>query len=115
MEKYLSSYVGEKSTQSSQINENPEPSSSTPSINNDKIPLLLNGKYFEITKKFENGNVDAKCCFCNQSYRGSVYATTNFLKHLKVLIVYVITNCQNLFNILNINCMFHESNSNTYL
>lgn len=58
----------------------------------DKIPLLLNGNYFKIKNvNYDSGHVNATCSTCNKSYHGSIYATSNFLKHLKVKSLLLIT------------------------
>lgn len=57
----------------------------------EKIPIILDGKFFEIVgsknDESDKGTIKARCMFCKNFcknlYGGSVYATTNFLKHLK--------------------------------
>ena len=53
-------------------------------VKDQKLPIILDGKFFQITSK--NGdNVVAKCIHCvNTELSGSLFATSNFLRHLKV-------------------------------
>lgn len=51
----------------------------------EKIPSILDGKFFKITKVDETGKVLAKCCNCvNNTISGTMNTTSNFLRHLKV-------------------------------
>ena len=52
----------------------------------EKLPILLDGKFFKIVSTESDGdNVTAKCAYCvNKELSGSLFATSNFLRHLKV-------------------------------
>lgn len=56
--------------------------------NSVKIPIILNGEFFKITKISSN-NVDATCCTCKSNYKGFLNATSNFSKHLKVCVSHI--------------------------
>ncbi|ODM87338.1 Zinc finger BED domain-containing protein 1 [Orchesella cincta] len=56
-------------------------------VNSEKLPEILDGKYFEVTKKDKDGHVEAKCVECFktgrvQKYQGSPMFS-NFTTHLK--------------------------------
>lgn len=48
----------------------------------EKPPRLLDGKYFEISKR-ENDKVEAICVICRESHKGHIDSTGNFSKHIK--------------------------------
>lgn len=52
----------------------------------EKIPLLLDGTFFELNKSSVDlkKNCSAKCMICKDSIRGSIFSTSNFLSHLKL-------------------------------
>ncbi|ODM87351.1 Protein stand still, partial [Orchesella cincta] len=57
-------------------------------VNSEKLPEILDGKYFEVTKKDKDGHVEAKCVECFktgrvQKYQGSLHVISNFTTHLK--------------------------------
>lgn len=50
----------------------------------EKIPIILDGKFFKIIKeKNDSGPTTAQCKFCNSRIKGSKLSTSNFLSHLK--------------------------------
>lgn len=47
-----------------------------------KIPKIFDGKFFEIEKNIDtDGNVQAKCTSCNETKKGNISSTGNYLKH----------------------------------
>lgn len=53
-----------------------------------KVPSILSGKYFKIDSVDSSGKVLANCIACGPSKKplsGSIVATSNFVKHLKVV------------------------------
>ena len=55
-----------------------------------KLPVILDRKFFTVVKRDEKGGVKAKCMLCPTekvlSASGTLDATSNFLKHLRVCI-----------------------------
>lgn len=52
-------------------------------VQNRKLPLILQGKYFEVIDFRENDKVTAKCTRCNEPVKGSLNSTGNFRNHLR--------------------------------
>lgn len=49
-----------------------------------KAPRIFDGKFFIIEAQDDKtGNVEAKCTACNESKKGNVASTGNFLSHYK--------------------------------
>lgn len=56
------------------------------SENVEKLPSILDGTFFKVIK-IANGKVVANCLNCiNNQISGSLTATSNFLRHIKVTI-----------------------------
>lgn len=50
-----------------------------------QLPAVLDGKFFTVTAKKDDGKIVAKCMTCfNKSISGTVQSTSNFIRHLKV-------------------------------
>lgn len=55
----------------------------------ENLPLILDGKFFKILKR-QGSNVTARCVSCpNKELSGSTKASSNFLRHLKVISTYL--------------------------
>ena len=54
------------------------------------LPVILDGFFFTVINKSEN-KILAKCnnCLTNSSYSGSITSTSNFLRHLQVIVIKV--------------------------
>ena len=50
----------------------------------EKLPIILDGRFFSIASRDEKGNVKAKCTTCKKLYSGNMNSTANFLTHMKV-------------------------------
>lgn len=48
----------------------------------EKLPRLLDGKYFEITKR-EGTKIEAVCTACKKLRKGNLTSTGNFMDHLR--------------------------------
>lgn len=54
-----------------------------------QIPLILDGSFFTICTRGNEGDVTANCMACGKTFKGRISTTSNFTSHLQRVILSV--------------------------